>query len=227
VTFIERCIERNIENEEDEDEDPNKLYHMLDKLSHYNLAHREQHRVYQEKIRRILTQIDDKLDNLEFKSKHYINELEKIQAMCKTSETVIYDRSNKNKNNYFNFEEDIVKNSEAAAGNKLEYFFNQFDPKKANRELKREQVKAMHQEKKILKKNFSIYGKFPLHFLKQKKVLVDIMLKGEKIEKLFKKSSLIFYDDGDMGLKVNLVYVEKSTVCSNLTYSCYCIFKKK
>ena len=56
------------------------------------------------------------------------------------------------------------------------------------------------------------YGlaKYPLYILKQMRVLVDIKLKEQKFDKLFKKSSLIFVGDGDNGFKVNLIYVEKS-----------------
>lgn len=87
---------------------------------------------------------------------------------------------------------------------KLEQLFDEFDPKVKKIE-KREAIKKLQKEKQILKKNFAVYGKFPLYYLKQLKVLVDISLKNEKIDNLFKKCSLTFADDGDEGFRVSLV----------------------
>ena len=102
-----------------------------------------------------------------------------------------------------------TKNKEDKNVDKLQNFFNQFDTDNINKHKRTEQVKVLQKEMEILKKNYSVYGKFPLHYLKQMKVLVDIKLKGHDIDKLFKKSSLIFQLDQDCGFKVSLIYIEK------------------
>ena len=183
------------------------IYEILNQLALYNLYHREQHRRYQDKARKILNDLEEKLDNLEFKSKHYMNELEKIQNLWKYPHQLWYKPDGKIR--YDAIQEEINEHKEAIPKDKLETFFDQFDPKAINKDLKREQIKVLARERQILKHNFAVYGKFPLYYLKQMKVLVDIKLKQDKIDKLFKKSSLIFYDDGDNGFKISLVYVEK------------------
>jgi len=61
---------------------------------------------------------------------------------------------------------------------KLQNFFNQFNIEIVGKHKRGEQLKQLEKEKEILERNFSIiYGKFPLHYLKQMKVLVDIQLK--------------------------------------------------
>jgi len=205
--FLQKHKEKDRNSDSEEEDYSDIVYSALNKLALYNLSHRGNHKAYQDKTRRMLNKLEEKLDNLEFKSKHYTNELEKTQEKCKSVRDVIYEMVSK-KRNFFDLNDDEKnKRAENPVSHKLDNFFNEFDPK--GKDLKRDQVKSIYNQKKILEKNFAAYGKFPLTYLKQMKVLVDIKLKNERIEKLFKKSSLIFYDEGDLGLKINMVYVEK------------------
>ena len=49
--------------------------------------------------------------------------------------------------------------------------------------------------------------------MRQRKVLISIKLEGKKIESIMKKTSYVFYDDGDQGFKVEVIYEESEAKC--------------
>lgn len=65
----------------------------------------------------------------------------------------------------------------------------------------------------VQKKGVGIYGKYPLYLLRNRKVLVEIEIEGKKLDSVLKKSSFVFYDDGDYGFRVDLIYEESDTKC--------------
>ena len=44
--------------------------------------------------------------------------------------------------------------------------------------------------------------------MRQKNVLVKVELEGKKMESIMKQTSYIFYDDGDQGFRVEVMYEE-------------------
>ena len=49
--------------------------------------------------------------------------------------------------------------------------------------------------------------------MRQKNVLVKVELEGKKMESIMKQTSYIFYDDGDKGFRVEVMYEETEAKC--------------
>lgn len=61
------------------------------------------------------------------------------------------------------------------------------------------------------KQNFGFYGKYPLFQISQRNILVSCKIEGKKLDSIIKKLCYIFYDDGNHGFKVELVFEEVTT----------------
>lgn len=128
----------------------------------------------------ILREIQEKLDDLDFENKHVVSELEKIEAVSKAQKEIILNKEAKNLATILDEKQETKKDKK----DKLDQFFEELEVGKKKGDKK--EAKRVQKEKQIIQQNFSVYGKFPLYYLKQMGVLVDITLKNEKIDKLFK-----------------------------------------
>lgn len=43
--------------------------------------------------------------------------------------------------------------------------------------------------------------------------MIDIEIEGKKLDTVMKNSSYVFFDDGDQGFKVDLIFEEAATKC--------------
>ena len=160
--FCNKFVEEKLNNDRLQE-----FYDCLNTLAKYNLEYRSTHRRYQEKVRWVLDDIEDKLDALEMKNKQMIVELRIIQNECHKIKDSLKG-SSKDKEKDPKNEVEVYVGPRKENKDKLQAFFDRFDPKLRGLE-KKEQIKKLHNQKQIVKDWFAVYRKFPLYYLKQLK----------------------------------------------------------
>ena len=128
-------------------------YENLNRIAKYNLKHRGLHKEYQQTVRFNINNLEDKLDNLNFKNSKIINDLATIFNICQNYKTMVLENNEpKVIDPLANLNDDKVNKNV----DKLEGFFNQFEPGGGEgNELalmeNREAIKKKQKDKAIIK----------------------------------------------------------------------------